>query len=133
MVEALRDGTIDVIVSAHDPQDVETKRHPFAEAADGAVGLETLLAAALRLVHSGDVPLLTVLKAMTSHPADLLGLDSGRLAPGAPADLIVLDMDAPWVLSEADIISRSKNSPFEGARFSGRVLRTLVAGRTVYA
>jgi dihydroorotase len=132
MVEALRDGTIDVIVSAHDPQDVETKRHPFAEAADGAVGLETLLAASLRLVHSGDVPLNTVLKAMTSRPAELLGLDSGRIAPGAPADLIVLDMDAPWVLSETDILSRSKNSAFEGARFSGRVLRTLVAGRSVY-
>lgn len=132
MVEALRDGTIDVIVSAHDPQDVETKRHPFAEAADGAVGLETLLAASLRLVHSGDVPLNTVLKAMTSRPAELLGLDSGRIAPGAPADLIVLDLDAPWVLSEADLVSRSKNTAFEGARFSGRVLRTLVAGRTVY-
>ncbi|AXS40865.1 dihydroorotase [Breoghania sp. L-A4] len=133
MVEALRDGTIDVIVSAHDPQDVETKRHPFAEAADGAVGLETLLAAALRLVHSGDVPLLTVLRAMTSRPAELLGLNTGRLTPGTPADLIVFDPDAPWVLSEADLVSRSKNTAFEGARFSGRVLRTLVAGRTVYA
>ncbi len=132
MVEALRDGTIDVIVSSHDPQDVETKRHPFAEAADGAIGLETLLPAALRLVHSQDVDLLTVLRAMTTRPAQLLGLDGGTLNPGAPADLIVFDPNTPWVLDKADIVSRSKNSPFEDARFQGRVERTLVAGRTVH-
>ncbi|PTW61461.1 dihydroorotase [Breoghania corrubedonensis] len=132
MVEAVRDGIIDVIVSSHDPQDVETKRHPFAEAADGAIGLETLLPAALRLVHSEDVPLMTVLRAMTSRPAQLLGLDTGTLKPGAPADVIVFDPDTPWVLAKEDIVSRSKNSPFEDARFQGRVLRTLVAGRTVH-
>ncbi|MDJ0929877.1 dihydroorotase [Breoghania sp.] len=132
MVEALRDGAIDVIVSSHDPQDVETKRHPFPEAADGAIGLETLLPAALRLVHSEYVPLITVLRAMTSRPAELLGLETGTLKPGAPADVILFDPDMPWVLSKEDIVSRSKNSPFEDARFQGKVLRTLVAGRTVH-
>lgn len=134
MVAGLADGTVDVIVSSHDPQDVDTKRHPFAEAADGTVGLETMLSAALRLVHSGDVDLVTLFRALSTRPAELLGLEVGRLAPGAPADLIVLDPDLPWVLQDAEaLLSRSKNTPFEGARFEGRVLRTLVAGRTVYA
>ncbi|MCB1485925.1 MAG: dihydroorotase [Bauldia sp.] len=132
MVEGLADGTIDVVVSSHDPQDVETKRHPFAEAADGAVGLETMLAAGLRLVHDGSVDLLRLFRALATRPAELLGLEVGRLAPGAPADLIVVDPDMPWVLDPEMLRSRSKNTAFEDARFSGRVLRTLVAGRTVY-
>jgi dihydroorotase len=132
MVAGLADGTIDVIVSSHDPQNVDTKRHPFAEAADGAVGLETLLAAALRLYHSGDVDLLTLFRALATTPATLLGLEVGRLAPGAPADLIVVDPDSPWVCEAQALRSRSKNTPFEGARFTGSVIRTLVAGRTVY-
>jgi dihydroorotase len=132
MVAGIADGTIDVIVSSHDPQDVDTKRHPFSEAADGAVGLETLLPAALRLFHNGDVDLLTLFRALSTRPAGLLGLEVGRLAPGAPADLIVVDPDAPWVLEAAALRSRSKNTPFEGARFQGLVRRTLVAGRTVY-
>src|SRR5690606_6285516 len=98
MVAGLADGTIDAIVSGHDPQDVDTKRHPFAEAADGAVGLETLLAAALRLVHSGEVPLPVLLRALSTRPAELLALDFGTLKPGAPADLILFDPGAPWVL-----------------------------------
>ena len=132
MVAGLADGTIDVIVSSHDPQDVDTKRHPFAEAADGAVGLETLLAAALRLVHSGDVDMLALFRALSTRPAELLGLEVGRLAPGAPADLIVVDPDAPWVVKAEALRSRSKNTSFDDAKFQGRVLRTLVAGRTVY-
>ncbi|WP_306028407.1 dihydroorotase [Stappia sp. MMSF_3263] len=131
MVAALAAGTIDVIVSNHDPQDVETKRHPFAEAADGAIGLETLLAAGLRLVHAGDVPLPTLLAAMTCNPAHRLGLPGGCLAKGAPADIVVFDPDRPWVLDKARIRSRSKNTPFEDARFSGQVLQTIVAGRIV--
>jgi dihydroorotase len=132
MVAGVADGTIDVIVSSHDPQDVDTKRHPYAEAADGAVGLETLLAASLRLVHSGDVTMLALFRALATRPAELLGLEVGRLAPGAPADIVLVDPDAPWVCDAETLRSRSKNTPFEGARFQGRVLRTLVAGRTVY-
>ncbi len=132
MVAALADGTIDVICSAHDPQDVEGKRQPFAEAADGAVGLETLLAAGLRLVHSGDVPLMRLIAAMSTRPAGLLGLEAGTLAPGAPADLILVDLERPWVVKEEELHSRSKNTAFEGAKLTGKVMRTLVGGKTVY-
>ena len=132
VVAGIADGTIDAIVSSHDPQDVDTKRHPFAEAADGAVGLETLLAAALRLVHNGDIDLLRLFRALSTRPAEILGLEVGRLAPGAPADIVVVDPGAPWVCDGDKLRSRSKNTPYEGARFQGRVLRTLVAGRTVY-
>ncbi len=133
MIEGLRSGVIDVIHSAHDPQDTEVKRQPFAEASEGAIGLETLLAAALRLVHSGDVPLLTVLRAMTQRPAEILGLRSGRLAAGAPADLVIFDPDFPWLVAEKDIVSRSRNTSFEGARMQGAVMHTFVAGRPVFS
>ncbi|MBO0902727.1 dihydroorotase [Jiella sonneratiae] len=133
MVEALADGTIDVIVSSHDPQDADDKRRPFAEAEPGAIGLETLLSAALRLHHSGAVPLMRLIEAMTSAPAALLGIDRGTLKPGAPADLAIVDLDRPFLFTEDRIRSRSKNSAFENARFAGEVLRTVVSGRTVYA
>lgn len=132
MVEALRDGTIDILVSSHDPQDVDTKRLPFADAASGAIGLETLLSAALRLHHNGYVPLLRLVEALSTAPARRFGLPGGTLAPGAPADLIVVDLDEPWVVREEDIRSRSKNTCFEGARLQGKVLQTLVSGRTVH-
>ncbi|CDP52582.1 Dihydroorotase [Devosia sp. DBB001] len=132
MIRGLAEGTIDVIHSDHDPQDTEVKRQPFAEASDGAIGLETLLAVALRLVHNGQVDLLTVLRAMTSRPAEILGLPSGRLAPGAPADFIVLDLDYPWVVEERKLRSRSRNTAFEGARLMGRVMRTFVSGAEVF-
>jgi dihydroorotase len=133
VVEGLKSGAIDVIHSAHDPQDSEVKRQPFAEASDGAIGLETLLAAALRLVHSGDVPLLAVLRALTSRPAEILGLGSGRLTNGSPADLIVFDPDFPWVVAEKSIVSRSRNTAFEGARMTGAVMHSFVAGRRVFS
>ena len=132
MIAALRDGVIDVIVSSHDPQDVDTKRHPFAEAADGAIGLETLLAATLRLHHNGEVPLMRLIDALSTRPAQLLGLEAGSLKAGQPADLALVDCDAPWIYGEDQIRSLSKNTPFEGARFSGRVLQTLVGGRTIF-
>ncbi len=132
IIEALRNGTIDVIVSSHDPQDVDTKRLPFADAASGAIGLETLLAAALRLYHDGSVPLLRIIDALSTRPAALYGLSGGTLKVGAQADMTLVDLDAPWVVSESEIRSRSKNTCFEGARFQGQVLQTMVAGRTVY-
>jgi dihydroorotase len=132
MVRGLAAGDIDVVVSSHDPQDADTKRHPFAEAADGAIGLETLLAAALRLHHSGEIGLLPLLRAMTINPAKLLGLPSGRLAKGAPADLILVDLGQPWVVDKAMLRARSKNSPFDESKMQGRVLQTMVAGNTVY-
>lgn len=132
LVGALADGLIDVIVSSHDPQDVETKRHPFADSEDGAIGLETLLAAALRLHHSGDVPLIRLIDAISTRPAALLGLEGGRLETGRPADLVFFDPDAPWIVNADELSSLSKNTAFENARMQGRVLRTIVAGRTVY-
>lgn len=132
MVAALREGVIDAIHSDHDPQDSEGKRQPFAEAAAGAIGLETMLAAALRLVHAGEVDLLTVLRAMTSGPARILRLPSGQIARGAPADLILLDLDYPWVVEEKRMLSRSRNTAFEGARMMGKVMRTYVGGHEVH-
>ncbi|MBZ9967976.1 dihydroorotase [Mesorhizobium sp. BR1-1-2] len=133
MIEAIRDGTIDIIVSSHDPQDVDTKRLPFADAAAGAIGLETLLGAALRLYHNGDVPLLRLIETLSTAPARLFGLPGGTLKPGALADLALVDLDEPWIVSESGIRSRSKNTCFEGARLQGKVLQTLVAGRTVFS
>ncbi len=131
LVDALADGTIDVIVSDHDPQDVETKRQPFGEAANGAVGLETMLSAALRMHHSGDVALPRLIAAMTCGPATLIGSKAGRLAVGAPADLIVIDPDAAYLLAKAALKSRSKNSPFDEARMEGRVMSVMVGGRLI--
>ncbi len=132
MVNAVANGEIDTIVSSHDPQDADVKRRPFAEAADGAVGLETLLAAALRLYHSGEVALPTLLRPLTISPAKLFGLPGGRLQKGAPADIILVDLDEPWVVNKDLLRSRSKNSPFDEAKMQGRVLRTLVDGETVF-
>ena len=132
LVEALALGLLDVMMSDHNPQDVETKRLPFAEAAAGAIGLETMLAAGLRLVHNGEMKLITLLKAMSARPAELLGLQCGTLRPGSPADVIVVDIDEPWVLDPAELKSKCKNTPFDEARLQGRVKRTIVAGRTVF-
>jgi dihydroorotase len=132
LARAVASGLIDVVMSDHNPQDVETKRLPFAEAAPGAIGLETMLTAGLRLVHSGEVPLLRLLGAMSTRPAELLGLPGGTLRTGAPADLIVIDPDVPWVLDPEDLKSKCKNTPFDEAKMTGRVVRTIVAGRTAY-
>ncbi len=132
LVEALASGLVDIVMSDHNPQDVETKRLPFAEAAPGAIGIETMLTAGLRLVHAGEIELITLLRAMSTRPAQVLGLPGGTLKSGAPADVIVVDLDMPWVLDPAELKSKCKNTPFDEARLTGRVVRTIVAGRTVY-
>ncbi|WP_319796576.1 dihydroorotase [Nitrobacter sp.] len=132
LIAALASGLIDVVMSDHNPQDVETKRLPFAEAAAGAIGLETMLTAALRLVHNAELDFKTLIRAMSTRPAELLGLPGGSLRPGAPADVIVIDPDVPWILDPADLKSQCKNTPFDESRFSGRVVRTIVGGRTVF-
>jgi len=132
VIEAVRTGLIDVICSMHTPQDEESKRLPFEEAASGAVGLETLLPAAMRLYHAGDLDLPTLFRAMSLNPAKRLGLEAGRLSPGAPADLVLFDPDAPFVLDRFTLRSKSKNTPFDGGRMQGRVLATYVAGAPVY-
>jgi dihydroorotase len=132
LAAAIKEGVIDTIVSDHNPQDVEVKRLPFADAAPGAVGIETMLAVGLRLVHDGSLPLLKLLHAMSTRPAELLDVPGGTLRAGAPADVILFDADVPWVLDRTTLKSRCNNTPFDEARLSGRVLRTIVAGRTVY-
>jgi dihydroorotase len=132
VIGALAEGVIDVIVSDHNPQDVETKRLPFAEAENGAIGLETLLSAGLRLVHAGQITLPKLLRALSSRPAEILGLPAGRLRKGTPADLILFDPDAPYVLDRHQLRSRSKNTPFDEARLDGQVTVTMVGGKIVY-
>lgn len=132
VVEAVRTGLIDTISSMHTPQDEESKRLPFEEAAAGAVALETLLPAALRLYHSEHLDLPTLFRAMSLNPAKRLGLDSGRLSAGAPADLLLFDPDVPFVMDRFALKSKSQNTPFDGQRMQGRVLATYVAGQPVY-
>jgi dihydroorotase len=132
LVEGVADGSIDVIVSSHDPQDADTKRVPFTDAAFGAVGLETMLSAGLSLVHSGQLSLERLITAFTARPAALLGLEYGSLQQGRPADLALVSLREPWVV-EADLLhSASRNTTFEGRAFEGRVLETIVGGASVY-
>lgn len=133
MVEAIRNGTIDIVVSSHDPQQADTKRLPFEDAASGAVGLDTLLPAMLRLYHNELLSLPRIVEVLSTSPARIFGLDAGTLQKGAKADIAVVDLDVPWLLSLNMLHSRSKNTPFENARFQGRVIRTLVGGKTVFA
>lgn len=132
VVEAVASGLIDIVCSMHTPQDEESKRLPFEEAASGAVGLETLLPAALRLVHADAVPLAVLWRALSLNPARRLGLPGGRLSAGAPADLVLFDMNAPFVLDRATLRSKSLNTPFDGMRMQGRVRATYVAGSQIY-
>ena len=132
MVDGVASGDIDVIVSSHDPQAADTKRQTFAQAAFGAVGLETLLPAALNLHHNGHADLMDIFARLTIAPARILGLDSGRLARGAPADLFIFDPDEPFRVDPEQLHSRSRNTPFEGRTFEGRVYRTYVNGKCVF-
>ena len=132
IIDAVNSGVIDVISSFHTPQDEESKRLPFETAAAGAVGLETLLPASLQLFHNESVSLGKLSKTMTLNPALLLGLPSGRISPGAPADLIIFDADIPFILDRENLKSKSKNTPFDGHKLQGKVRRTIVAGKTIF-
>ena len=132
VVSALASGLIDIISSMHTPQDEESKRLPYEQAASGAVALETLLPAALRLYHSNQLTLPQLFRALSLNPAKRLGLHGGRLVEGAPADLILFDPDAPFVLDRFKLHSKSKNTPFDGQRMQGQILATFVDGHKVY-
>ncbi len=132
LIDALASGLIDVIVSNHSPAPAEDKRLPFSESTPGAIGLQTLLPALIGLHFENDIPLIDLLRPVTENPAQLLGLEAGRIAKGAPADLILVDIDAPFALRERDILSKSKNSPFENRTLQGKVLKTFVDGRLVF-
>ncbi len=133
VVEGLRDGTIDAIASDHAPQDQESKRLPFASAASGIVGLETLLPLALELYHNGSVPLLRVLGALSQRQAEILRLPAGKLQAGAQADFAIFDLDRPWRIAVDAFHSKCRNSPFDGRPVQGRALRTVVAGRVIFS
>lgn len=132
MVEAVASGLIDTISSMHTPQDEESKRLPFEEAASGAVGLETMLPAALRLFHGGHLDLPHLFRALSLNPAKRLGLECGHLGKGSPADLVLFDPHTPFVLDRTTLHSKSKNTPFDGQRLQGRVLACYVGGREVF-
>ena len=132
VVEAVASGVIDILCSMHTPQDEESKRLPFEEAATGAVGLETLLPAVLRLYHAGQLSLPQIFRAIALNPARRLGLPAGRLARGAPADLVLFDPDRPFVLDRATLQSKSRNTPFDLARLQGRVHGTWVSGVRIW-
>lgn len=132
VAKAVATGLIDIISSMHTPQDEESKRLPFEEAASGAIALETFLPAALRLVHDGTLTLSQLFRAISANPAQRLGLAAGRLAEGAPADLVLFDPDKPFVLDRAKLRSKSKNTPFDGQRMQGIVKATYVSGKKVF-
>ena len=131
LLEAVADGTIDAVVSDHDPQPSGSKRLPFAEAAPGAVGVELMLPVATTLAADGHIDFKAILAAMTHRPADMLGLPSGRIAEGAPADFVLVDTNAPWVCDSDQLASIAKNTPFDGRRLTGKVARTFVGGEEV--
>ena len=132
VVEALKDGTIDVISSQHLPQSADSKRLPFAQAKPGVIGLETMLPVSLRLHHNGEMDLLSLLRTMTVAPAKLLGLDAGEIKRGADADLCLFDLGKPWKVVSTELKSKSKNTAFDGHLLQGRVTRTMVRGKTVF-
>ena len=132
LIEAIADGTIDVIVSGHNPQGEDAKRRPFGEAEFGSIGVETLLAAGLTLHHEIEVPLTRLIDAMSTTPAKLLGLSAGELTIGHPADLALIDIDAPWIVDADNLHSRSRNAAIEGRKVQGKVMKTIVSGKTVF-
>ena len=132
VAEAVADGTIDAIASDHAPHDQDSKRLPFDLADFGIVGLETLLPLSLDLVHKGEMGLLHLLDRLTARPAARLGLEAGRLAGGRPADLVLFDLERPWQIDPDSFRSKSKNSPFEDHPVQGRILRSVVDGRTIF-
>lgn len=132
VADGLADGTIDAIASDHAPHDQDSKRTPFAQAAFGVIGIETMLGLSLALVHGGRLGLAALLGKMTAAPARLLGLEQGVLTRGAPADLVLIDLDRPWVIDADALLSKSKNAPYDGHPARGRAVRTVVGGETVF-
>jgi dihydroorotase len=132
IVDGLKRGVIDAIASDHSPQDTDSKRLPFPQAAFGGSGLETLLAVTLDLVHNGEISLPDAIARLTIAPARILGLDAGTLGQGRKADLVIFDPDRGWKVIADNFLSKSKNSPFDGRGVQGQVLRTVIDGRVVF-
>jgi dihydroorotase len=132
LVQGLNDGTIDVIVSDHKPEDEESKRLTFSQAATGASGVETLLPLALELFHNKSLTLNKLMASLTSNPAKILGINKGSLNIGCDADLCILDINIPFVVTKAELKSKSKNTPIENRKLQGKVLKTYVRGHLMY-
>jgi len=132
LVKALNDGIIDVIVSDHKPEDEESKRLTFSQAATGASGIETLLPLSLELFHNKAIKLKTLIAAITSNPAKILKINKGNLDKGSEADLCILDINKPWVVEKNKLKSKSKNTPIENRKLQGVVLKTFVKGELSY-
>ena len=132
LVESINDGTIDVIVSDHKPQDEESKRLTFAQAAPGASGIETLLPLALELFHNKSVDIKKLISSITSNPAKILGINKGNLDKGNDADLCIFDINKPWVVNKDKLKSKSKNTPIEKRKLQGKVTKTFVKGELLY-
>jgi dihydroorotase len=130
-IEAVRDGTIDVLCSAHDPRGPEAKRLPFADAEPGMAGAETLLALGLGLVRDGVIALPRLMAMLSTNPATILGVGGGSLNAGADADLVVFDPDAPWIIDGSRFVSQAGNTPFDKMPTQGRVLHTIKGGQTL--
>ena len=132
LVQGLNDETIDVIVSDHKPEDEENKRLTFAQAETGASGIETLLPLSLELYHNGSVELETIIKALTSKPAEILKINKGNLSIGNDADFCIVDINKPWVVKKEKLISKSKNTPIEDKKLQGKVISTFVNGEELF-
>jgi len=132
LVEAVNDGTIDVIVSDHKPEDEESKRLTFSQAATGATGIETLLPLSLELFHNKSVKLKKLIASITSNPAKILGINKGNLEKGNDADLCVFDINEPWVVNKDKLKSKSKNTPIEDRKLQGQILKTFVKGEMAF-
>ena len=132
LVNALKDEIIDVIVSDHKPEDEESKRLTFAQAATGASGIETLLSLSLELYHNGSVKLETIIKALTSNPAKILKINKGNLSIGADADFSIVDINKPWIVKKEKLISKSKNTSIEDKKLQGKVTSTFVRGKELF-
>ncbi len=130
IIEAVKSGLIDCISSMHTPQDEESKRLPFEDAAAGAIGLEMLLPAALRLFHAEDLTLPEIFRALSLNPARRLGLNAGKIEKGAQADFVVFDTQTPWIVDRFKLRSKAKNTPFDESKMQGRVLATIISGET---
>ena len=132
IIQGLIDGTIDTISSFHSPQDEESKRLPFAVAASGAVGLQTLLPACLKLVHNGYLDLPKLFQLISLNPAKILGISGRSLEKNCSANIIIFDKDVPFVMDRFKLFSKSKNTPFDEMTMQGQVLNTIVNGKNVY-
>ena len=132
LIEGIKNGVIDIIVSDHKPEDEESKRLTFQKCATGASGIETFLSLALEQYHNGNLDLKTIVKCITENPAKIFGINAGSLEKGMPADIAILDLDKPWVVKRENIQSKSKNTAIEDKKLQGKVEKTFLNGKLVF-